>query len=163
MNFSNTYIIDLQYLCGNSNNEFFVKELAICQLGTLEAESYHFKPPYSTKHLINQNSEKINNFMMKKFNVKWDEGNISYLQLDKIFSKLNDKVILVKGDEKKRIVEQYVSSHSKVENLEHLYPDIPNLRSLPNFKMSCVKHFENYKSLCAQRNVMNLMMYVLSK
>lgn len=162
MDFFNTVVVDFQYLNGNSKNEFFIKELAICPLGKLNVEVYSFKPPYSKKHFDNAKAIQANNYMEKKFNVKWDDGNINYLKLDKIFSKFDDKLILVKGDQKKKIVKRFVSAYTKVENLEDLYHEIPNLKCLKNFKMCCENHNNTFEDMCAHRNVINLMMYVVS-
>jgi hypothetical protein len=84
MDFLNTYIVDFQYLCGNASNEFFICELAICQLSTFNIKKYNFLPPYSKNHLTNDKSKKTNYFMDKNFNVNWNSGNINYLKLDKI-------------------------------------------------------------------------------
>lgn len=160
MNFTDKFIVDFQYLCGNSKNEFFIKEIAICELETLQVKSYHLQPPYSSKHLTNYDSIRTNNFMEKNFNIKWEDGNVSYLKLDKIFDKLNGKIIFVKGYEKKKIVEQYVDKYTKVENLEIQYDHIPSLKSLQYYKLRCAYHCENKKSLCARNKVMNLMIFM---
>ena len=163
MDFSNTFIVDFQYLYGNAKNECFIKEMAICQLGKLDVESYCFKAPFPKQHLTNENSKKANEYIGKKFNVKWYDGDIGYLHVNRILSKLNDKKILVKGLQKQNILKQYLNSNTKIENMESVYEDIPNLKSIKNLKINCKKHFNNCNSKCAHKNVINLMMFVLNK
>lgn len=163
MEFSNTYIVDFQFLCGNATNEYFITELAICQLETLNISTYNFKPPYSKQHLTNDKSKKTNDFMDKFFNVNWNFGNISYLRLNEKLLELNGKKVYVKGETKKMILQQYVGADTKIENLEYLYSDIPSLKNLQKIDSKCKSHLEFSNCICAYKNVLNLVMFLFEK
>lgn len=160
MEFFNSVLIDFNYVFGNGENEKFIKELAVCPVGQINATTYHFKPPFPKKQLINNKSIGTNNFCKKKFNVNWDEGNLNYLQLDKIFDKLSYTYLkfYVKGLQKQKFLEQYLDP-STIYNLSNIFDQIPSLHKLPDAKMYCIKHMDG--DCCPSRNITNLSLYVL--
>jgi hypothetical protein len=150
-------ILDFQYLCGNSQNEYFIKELSVCTLGKFDIKSYHFNPPYPIEQLTSLNARKCNTFIEKNWNIRWKDGSLDYTQVENILHQFADKKIFVKGLEKKHLLKLYLPN-SVIENLENLFTDMPSLYKLQDYDFKCSSHFKtNY---CAHKNVINMIMYL---
>lgn len=155
----NSIILDFQYLLGNDKNEFFVKELSYCSVGSLEACSFHFREPYSWKQLKNINSIKCNDYIKSKMGIAWTDGIQSYNELENVLFELEKRTIYVKGREKVKFLRQYLPT-TAIYNLEDIYPDMPTLGNLKNFYMKCDFHTN---SVCAHENVINLCIFIQFK
>jgi hypothetical protein len=156
-------ILDFQYILGNGKNEYFVKELSYCPVGSFDVCTFHFREPYPWKQLKNINAIKCNQYIERRMGISWTDGNLDYNELENVLFELEKKTIYVKGREKVKFLEQYFSSDTNIINLEQVY-DIPALRDLKNFKMTCEYH--NYQSenyICAKENVINLIIFVQFK
>lgn len=153
-------IIDFQYLCGDSKNEFFIKELALCPVNELKVETFEFKPPFPFKKLKNVKAIRCNNYAKYRMGVDWNSGQINYDDIAGILMQFNGLKVYLKGRQKVAIISKLLPD-SMIWDLEDLYDDIPALDMLKDFKFFCAKHQGG--DLCATKNVLNLLMFVNHK
>lgn len=147
---NNTIILDLQGF-KNRNNEFIVKELVIA---TLEhTQTFLIKPPYPYSSLTDEERRNIW-WIEKNRGYRWSEGFIDYKEFHRIIKTfLEDKKIIVKGEEKVKWVQE-LCGHNSV--LDISCKGVPNLNKLSElyckdlFLFNCFIH----KKYCALRNVL---------
>lgn len=94
-------IVDVQGF-KNLQNEFIIKEIAIAT--TDHTQTFLIKPPYSYIKLTKTEKQHVS-WIEKNRGFFWSEGYIDYREFKRIiFPYLNNKNILVKGNEKKKWV-----------------------------------------------------------
>jgi hypothetical protein len=156
-NNNSSVIMDFQYLRGNSQNEFFIKELSTCTFGKFDMKSYHFKPPYGIQQLTSLNAMKCNTFIENNRNISWNDGCLDYTQVENVLLKFADKNIFVKGLQKKRLLKMYLPN-TAIENLENLFVNMPSLNKLRDYDFKCLTHYKT--NFCAHKNVINMIMFL---
>lgn len=162
MDFSKTVLIEFNYVCGNSRNEIFVKELAFGHIGMMCTQYYHFQEPYPIQQLTNDVALRCNKFVEKQYGTRWNKAGLPYTELSNVFNyiKTNAEKIVVKGAVKQRFIKQYFPDFP-ILNLEEVFDNMPCLRDLENFKFICDKHKSD--ELCPINNLCNMILYIQKK
>jgi hypothetical protein len=150
-----TVICDIQGFRG-FRNEFIIKELAFLSTSGGKAQTYIFKSPYQLA-VLPEIQQKVASWV-KRFvhGIDWNEGYIPYQELKNVIDRVlrNYKTVLVKGLEKKMVIENIMSDKSiNVIDMESMCcPKINDLKkSIGSFRM-CFYHSKSTDQ-CANENV----------
>lgn len=149
--------VDLQFIVRNGR-QYFVKELAILQQGSLIPTLYFFKPPYPQEELNDANTHQENYICNNINSMHWKDGLIAYNDIGDILRTFSQYKIYVKGIQKKVFLRQYLQASTEIIELENC---IPKLSSLKNYDVYCEIHYNKNKTYrCAVRNCINMYMYM---
>lgn len=113
------FIIDFSFFQLTDNN-IYIKELAITSLDGYRFEHYLLKPPFDFYNIVSRIDKLKIHYQQKEIGHNWNSGFVSYSQLPSIFKKLGtDLTIYVKGEVKKKLIEQILNDdRHKVKDLE---------------------------------------------
>lgn len=98
-------IVDIQFNIGK-NCDLIIKEMAILHANYVAPYYYLFKPPYPFCELSKK--EKLQNNYNTKFinNLDWNAGYVDYNAITGILLQFKDHTIIVKGEQKKKLLEK---------------------------------------------------------
>lgn len=150
---SEVVFVDIQNVTGN-NRQIFVKELVYMFANSIVPIQYIMKPPYTYEELnkfaVNQNEYAYENITK----LRWGDGNVEYLQLPNILNNIRDFIIIVKGEQKKKFLEQFL------QNTVIIDLDVnTSLNSLRNYFHNCQVHDSSFHR-CAILNVFKLLFFM---
>lgn len=149
MSVNTIIIIDVQGF-KLQNNQFILKELAILTSEN-QVQHYIFQPPFPYKDLTRAEKRQVRWLQYNFHGFRWGDGNIPYNRIygiaDQLLLLLQDKIIYVKGSEKKQWVEQIFGNKLIVYDAEE--EGCPNLTTEDKIEPSCIVH----KGRCALKNV----------
>lgn len=155
LNIQSTVLIDLQFVCGNFNQQY-VKELVILFADSTIPIHHHFKPPYPENQLSPRHV-KQNVFNRKNINgLDWNLGDVDYSMLTYILQTLGNYTIVVKGPEKAAFLSQFLAAKDII--------DIQTNRSLSNMVdryHNCPIHHRGY-TRCGVNNVFKIMFFMVT-
>lgn len=142
-------VIDFQFI--TDNNHLFIKELAISEYQSYKFHVYLFHSPYPEWYLSNKSviQNKFNEQNITEFD--WNSGILPFYKIKNILNKYNDSRILVKGYEKKQILENY-----GLRNVRDLNRKIPRLNENNFNTIYCRAHKKVVRNhiRCALKNVL---------
>lgn len=157
MNIADIVIIDIQFVIGN-DKDYFIKELAILNFESPVAENYIFKSKFHYSKLNSQarfqdfyNYRNVNG-------LRWKDGTLKYEKLFGILQKLTDKVLIVKGAEKKQTLHSFLPT-TKIIDLE-MYKNLESCST--NSEIYCNLHKQRLKLRCAFNNVFKIKEYMIN-
>ena len=138
------YVVDFEgYFV---KNNFVIKEFAYFRLHGSKSEQFLFQAPFSWSALTFKEKQTVSYCEKFLHRIRWSSGNIPYQNRHKIFNNIFQKgdFVFVKGDQKVKVFQRYLSSEVKVKNLEsYNCPKIANF--LPSEVITCSlpRHKEN--------------------
>lgn len=142
-----TVVVDIQFLLGK-NKEYIIKELAILPINHPNPLYFLFKPPYPFFKL-GKRIQFQNLYNCRYINaLDWYSGNVDYCTIKDILSAYQNFTIIVKGQEKKVILQKYLPIPTNIVDLQ----SEDSLQDCPDFVHNCPHHNSTY-SLCALNNV----------
>lgn len=148
---SQIVFVDIQSVVGN-NGQLFVKELVYMFANSISPMQYILKPPYAYEELndfaVNQEEHVYQNINK----LRWNDGNIDYLQLPQILYNIQEFIIVVKGNQKKKFLEKYLSN---VVDLDVK----TSLKTLRSYFHGCQIHEPSFHR-CAILNVFKLLFFM---
>jgi hypothetical protein len=149
----NAVIIDIQFMHGKSK-EYIIKELAILHANYVAAQYYLLKPPYAFCKLGKR--AQYQNLYNERYihNMAWYCGYIDYSKVKYILQPYQNYTIIVKGEEKKNILEKYLSGSTIISLAENF-----SLQDGPNFTHNC-PHHESAFQRCAVNHVYKVRRYL---
>lgn len=147
----NTLLLDFQYLRGNGN-QIFIKELGYMFTNSIVPEYFLFKPPYDEAELTKRTKSQ-NDFNYQYINgLSWNSGYLDYNNLRKVLKFDDTLLVLVKGYEKKRFLEKYISNVKAIE--------MPGrLTSYDSFLHNCPTHPLSYNR-CVLNHLFQMLIYL---
>ena len=145
------YVVDFQGFKDN-NNEFIIKEFAICSVNGQFQEHWLIKSPYALEQLNIKQHRQYLWLVHNLHGINWEDGYITLHELFIILSKFRG-LFLIKGLEKKLYLQKFGFN---VENLDSF--DCPSLNILLISKTCCFGH--RYLRRCALNNVINLAIWI---
>lgn len=151
---SKTVIVDLQFVVGNEKT-YHLKELVILKGNSTSRKHYLFKPPFPECEL-NTKTQWQNNYNYQNINkLSWSQGYVAYDFVPRAIAELEDyKTIIVKGEQKKLYLEQYLPSAEIIDL------DIGcSLDTLPVYDHDCPVHESSFPR-CAVANVFKILLYM---
>lgn len=154
MEITDKIIIDLQFVIGNEK-ENLIKEMTILELESSKLQHYIFKPKF---HYLKLNTQaKIQNFYNYKYinGLRWIDGTLDYKEIYNILINFVDKVIIVKGVDKKQILQSYLPTTNII--------DLDMNKSLEvclDPGICCKLHENRLKLRCAYKNVFKIKKYM---
>lgn len=150
---SEVVFVDIQSVVGN-NRQMFAKELVYMFANSIVPIQYIMKPPYTYQEL-NQNAVNQNEYSYKNITkLTWDDGDIDYLQLPYILNNIQDFIIIVKGEQKRKFLQQFL------QNTVIIDLDVnTSLNSLRNYFHNCPVHDSSFHR-CAILNVFKLLFFM---
>lgn len=146
-------IIDIQFVIGNGK-EYCIKELAILELETSKSFNYVFKPKYHYSKLDTQ--AKLQNFYnYKNINgLRWKDGTWNYKEISTILNKLSNTNIIVRGIDKKQILQSYLPD-AHIMDLDMN----KSLECCDDPGICCILH-QRSRLRCAYRNIFKIKNYI---
>jgi hypothetical protein len=147
---------DLQMLRGQEG-EYVIKEFSVFDLHEKSPETVIFAAPYSDE-LIPSRYWRQNNYVTQNIHgLHWYMGRTPYDQLEKVVQRMTwgYTVLYVKGEEKKRLLQNLVK-HARVINIEE--HGCPKLAKLPVLQTRCIStvHTVPHTLSCAAHNAVRL-------
>jgi hypothetical protein len=139
-----TAIIDIQCVLG-LNNKYMIKEMSIVDTETWATQHWIFKNSNSTQ---DNKSRKTNKWLERNYHhLSIDYGDIEYEELERILNSLKFAYIYVKGEQKKKLLFEFIP-HVALINIESLgcprFDQLCNDESLP----CCIFHMEYNPKHC---------------
>jgi hypothetical protein len=137
-------ILDVQCILGE-NNKYFIKEMSIVDTETCSTQHWIFK------HLNNIQDEKsisVNKWLQHHYHrLSLECGDVEYKELCKILNSFKFNSIYVKGDQKRKIIKEYLP-HVNVVNLENL--GCPRLNEVCDEETQpcCISHKDSSPNQC---------------
>lgn len=143
----------------NDQNQFIIKELALCT--TEITQVYLIKPPYPFSKLTSDEKKRVR-WIERNRGITWSEGNIDYREFKRIIIPiLQNKTIIMKGLEKQKWIKDLCENCYLI--------DIED-RGSPSFSVLCKTFCElkntfncvNHKEECALKSVMCIKKWYLN-
>jgi hypothetical protein len=159
-----TVICDIQGFRG-FRNEFIIKELAFLSASGGKAQTFIFKSPYQLT-VLPEIQQKVASWV-KRFvhGIDWNDGYIPYQDLKNVIDRVlrNYNTVLVKGLEKKMVIENIMSEKSiNVLDMESMRcPKINDLKKDIGSFRKCFYHSKSTDQ-CANENVRVLLTWYLN-
>lgn len=145
-------ICDLQGFRGNQN-EFIVKEASFISVNEDKYQSFVFRPPFSFTELNDIQKKGAIYIERHIHGLSWESGHIPYIELKNVLKQIlkDYKIVLVKGAEKKKFLEENTPVDITVTDLEdYNCPSMKEFKHLSSKK--CFYHNTNSYN-CAYENV----------
>lgn len=147
-------IIDIQFVIGN-RKEYYIKEMAVLQLEPRILKNYIFKPKFHFSNLFSQ-AKRQNYYIYKNINgLRWEDGDLEYHVLFDILKSIQNKEIIVKGLEKKKILQKILPS-TVITDFEME----TNLASCSVNNICCDLHTKRLNCRCALKTVYKIHKYM---
>lgn len=147
-------VVDIQFVIGNFK-EYYIKELAVLDPQNHTLKVYIFKPKFGYSQL-STSAKKQNRFIYKHINgLHWNDGDIDYKRLPIILNSMKDKEMIVRGIEKKRVLEKHLP--------ETIITDLvmtTNLASCKDPEILCTLHKNRFDCRCAVKTVLKINNYL---
>lgn len=146
--------VDMQGFRGG-NNQFIAKEIAVLYS---ENKFHHFilTPPVSFNQLPPPQQVQARWLQHNHHGLYWDGGDVSYEEVKFFLNTLRNYSIYVKGEEKRKWLENMLESNVIVRNLEELNcPNLETLSKLYKNTLRCYYH-AYHKGSCALQNTLLL-------
>ena len=126
---------DLQMLRGQTG-EYIVKEFSLFDVNEKTPETVIFSAPYSEEFLPSRYRRQNDYVTHNLHGLAWYKGRTPYERLEKVVQRMTwgYTVLYVKGEEKKRVLQNIVK-HANVVNIEE--HGCPKLDKLPIFQTKC--------------------------
>lgn len=147
-------IVDIQFVVGNFK-EYYIKELSVLKPQSHKLHVYIFKPKFEYSKL-STSAKKQNRFIFKHINgLQWNDGDIDYEKLPLILNSLKDEELIVRGFDKKRVLEKYLPG-TMITDLTMT----TNLASCKDPEILCRLHKNRLDCRCAVKTVIKINNYL---
>lgn len=151
---TDTIIIDIQFVVGNEK-EYFIKEMAIFELETAKSYNYIFKSKFHYSKL-NTHAKIQNYYNYKNINgLLWKDGDLNYQEISNVLNKFISKTIIVRGEDKKRVLKYYLPTTSIIDLEMNI-----GLESCDDPGVCCSLHKYRPMLRCAYRNIFKIKQYL---
>lgn len=146
-----TLLLDFQYVRGNGD-QIFVKELGFLFANSIVPRHFVFKPPYDEAE-VTKKIKKQNNFNFLYINgLHWNDGNVEYSKLADLLNFDESVLVLVKGTEKKKFLEKYISNVQEI--------DMPGkFTDYDLFHHNCATHLFTHNR-CVLNHIFQMLIYL---
>lgn len=133
-------IIDVECILA-TNNRYLIKELSVIDTHSWVTQHWIFKHSTNTQDLKSRN---VNRWLEKHYHcLSLDYGDVEFEEIGRILNSLKFDRIFVKGEQKQRLIKEYIP-HITVSNLEEWgCPQLDHLCSRDNALTSlpyCIFH-----------------------
>jgi hypothetical protein len=162
-------IVDIQCVLG-INNRYYVKELSIidADLDCCASQHYIMKSPSEYQ---NARSRSVNNWLFRNYHqLSLECGDVEYSELDQIFDSLTYSCIYVKGEQKQKIIQNYLPNVEIVDLQQLGCPRLSQIcanisqkpSSLPSPVACCLYHKNLNYTKCTYYRIFMLKKWFLN-
>lgn len=128
---SSVAILDLQCILG-VDNKYMIKEMSIVDTESFATQHWIFKHSHETQ---NAKSRSVNKWLERNYhNLSLEYGDVEYDEVNRILNSLKFERIYVKGEQKQKIVQDFIP-HVHIINTEDM--DCPRLNQLCYDNLPC--------------------------
>ena len=111
-----TAILDIQCVL-DTNNKHLIKELSVVDTETWATQHWIFKHSLLTQ---NVKTRGVNKWLERNYHqIPVEYGDVEYEEIDRILNSLKFGIVYVKGEQKQKIIQEYIP-HVSVINIEDL-------------------------------------------
>lgn len=149
-------IVDIQCVI-DAHSKYIIKEMSLVDVDSCSCQHWIFKSPPAMQ---NAKSRSVNKWLHRNYHrLSLNCGDVEYAEIERILKSLDFACIYVKGDDKRRIIENYVPN---VEVIDMHELDCPRLNQLHDSKSTssqktrCLYHKNLDFKHCTFYNVLNL-------
>lgn len=155
-------VLDVQGFRGN-NKEFIIKEISIVELNKRHVIHAFCKEPYNINELSTARRIEARWLIRNYHGINWTYGHVAYEEIGEVLKSalLSYNTIYVKGCEKKKILEVYLSSLDsckfKIFDIDYFHIESLKRMRIDEGGNKCFYH-QNLKSsfMCSYENAYNL-------
>jgi len=109
-------ILDIQCVLG-TNSKYLIKEMSVIDTDTWSAQHWIFKHRNNTQ---DAKSQRTNKWLEQNYHdLSMEYGDVEYEEIDRILNSLNFEQIYVKGEQKQKIINNFIP-YTTVINIEEL-------------------------------------------
>jgi hypothetical protein len=154
---SSTAILDVQCVL-DSKSEYLIKEMSVVDTITLSSQHWIFKHSRVTQIA---KSRSVNKWLERNYhNLSMEHGDVEYEEVDRILNSLKFNRIYVKGEQKQKIIQDFIP-HVYVINIEDL--GCPRLNLLCHDNLPCcIFHMDLNPKQCSFQKVFALRKWYLN-
>lgn len=162
-------IVDVQCILG-INNIYYIKELSImdADLNSCASQHYIVKSPGEYQ---NARSRSVNNWLFRNYHqLSLDCGDVEYSELERIFNSLTYSCIYVKGEQKQKMIQNYLPNVEIIDLLQLGCPRLNQLcininqipLSLASSVVCCLYHKNLNYTKCSYNRIFKLKQWFLN-
>ena len=158
-----TAILDIQCVL-SADNKYLIKEMAIASVDDGSCQHWVFKTPHETQ---NARSRSVNKWLYRNYHqLSLDCGDVEYREIERILKSLDFTCLYEKGEQKQRIIENYIPDFDVIDLQELGCPRLNQLRDASKSHLSqstrCLYHKNLDFTHCTFYNVLNLKKWLVN-
>lgn len=155
-----TAILDVQCVLA-ADSSYLIKEMSVVDVDGGSCQHWIFKTPHKMQ---NPKSRSVNKWLCRNYHrLSLDSGDVEYAEIEGILKSLDFTCVYVKGEQKQKIIENYIPDVEVIDMQELGCPPLYQLRDGCNTKSPsssqstrCLYHKNFDFKHCTFYNVLNL-------